>query len=78
MKGLKWSLTAISNGTWTGVLLRDVLLSSGLSEEEMSSKYSHVHFEGYDSSDDGTAYEASIPLHKALSRYRTSFFLWLF
>jgi len=33
VKGLNWGQAAIGNATWTGVLLRDVLVSAGLKED---------------------------------------------
>lgn len=33
VKGLSWGQAAVGNATWTGVLLRDVLLAAGLRED---------------------------------------------
>ena len=65
VKGLNWGVSAISNAEWTGVLLRDLLLYAGLTDEiiEMRS-LRHVQFEGLDEAG-GTNYGASIPIDKA-------------
>ena len=44
MKGLNWGAAAISNASWSGVRLRDVLLYAGLSDKEQRVK--HIQFEG--------------------------------
>eukprot|EP00697_Spironema_sp_BW2_P009490 gnl/Spiro4/24429_TR12112_c0_g1_i1.p1 gnl/Spiro4/24429_TR12112_c0_g1~~gnl/Spiro4/24429_TR12112_c0_g1_i1.p1 ORF type:complete len:452 (-),score=144.86 gnl/Spiro4/24429_TR12112_c0_g1_i1:163-1518(-) len=63
IKGLAWNAGAIGNGEWTGVRLRDVLLYSGFTEEQLrSAGVRHVQFEGMDS-----PYGASIPLDKAVA-----------
>ena len=69
VRGLTWDKTAISNGSWTGVRLRDVILKlkgDNLSEDDLKRKYRHVQFEGCDSGPDGKSYGASIPLRIAL------------
>eukprot|EP00308_Calcidiscus_leptoporus_P001057 CAMPEP_0119358582 /NCGR_PEP_ID=MMETSP1334-20130426/6761_1 /TAXON_ID=127549 /ORGANISM="Calcidiscus leptoporus, Strain RCC1130" /LENGTH=549 /DNA_ID=CAMNT_0007373115 /DNA_START=8 /DNA_END=1657 /DNA_ORIENTATION=+ len=53
--GNAWGAGAISNASWSGVLLRDLLHDAGLSLE----KAEHVQFEG----EDGV--KASIPIDKA-------------
>ncbi|XP_023689510.1 sulfite oxidase, mitochondrial [Paramormyrops kingsleyae] len=64
VKGLNWGIAAISNATWAGPRLRDVLLYAGY---KSGGKAQHVHFEGLDKDVTGTSYGASIPLGKALS-----------
>ena len=61
--GNAWGLGAISNASWTGVPLRDILKASGLATEaeQAGGVVQHVHFEGAD----GT--KASIPVEKATS-----------
>ncbi|KAL0978266.1 hypothetical protein UPYG_G00168180 [Umbra pygmaea] len=66
VKGLSWGIAAISNATWTGAKLRDVLLAAGF-RPEMSEQAFHVQFEGLDRDVTGTSYGASIPLNKAFS-----------
>ncbi|KAG9328993.1 hypothetical protein JZ751_008513, partial [Albula glossodonta] len=64
VKGLNWGIAAISNATWSGVLLRDVLLDAGY---KSGGTAKHVQFEGLDKDVTGTTYGASIPLGKAVS-----------
>lgn len=61
--GNAWGVGAVSNATWTGVRLSDVLRACGLdlNDPAVGAELQHVHFEG----DDGT--RASIPSVKALS-----------
>jgi len=63
--GIGWGFGAISNSTFSGVLLRDVLMYSGLLTPERASEIGvkHVQFKGVD------GVEASIPIEKALSPY---------
>lgn len=65
--GAKAGLTAISNATWGGVLLRDVLLDAGVSDKDPSIK--HVQFEGSDVDVSGEAYGTSIPIEKAMNYF---------
>ncbi|KAM4055996.1 oxidoreductase molybdopterin binding domain-containing protein [Hirsutella rhossiliensis] len=61
--GLQWTAGAISNASWEGVLLSDVLADAGFDIGEGlrgSSATKHVHFSGME------AYGASIPLKKAI------------
>lgn len=68
--GLPWGVGAISNATWEGILLADVLKDAGLKREtntnetadEPSEDDMHVQFSSLE------AYGASIPLPTALSR----------
>ena len=67
VKGLNWGIAAISNATWSGALLRDVLREAGWGPEAAGGGARHVQFEGLDADASGTSYGASIPLNKALS-----------
>ena len=42
VRGLSWGTSAISNATWTGVKLSDVLAYAGVKEEQVE----HVHLQG--------------------------------
>ena len=64
IKGLKWEGSAIGTATWTGVLLRDVLIAAGINENDPSIR--HIRFEGYDEDISGSTYGASIPVSKAM------------
>ena len=64
IKGLKWEGSAIGTATWTGVLLRDVLIAAGINENDPSTR--HIRFEGYDEDISGSTYGASIPVSKAM------------
>ncbi|TRY92039.1 hypothetical protein DNTS_034916 [Danionella cerebrum] len=66
VKGLNWGIAAISNATWSGARLRDVLHYYGFGPE-VASGAQHVQFEGLDKDVTGTPYGASIPLNKAMS-----------
>ncbi|KAK0146010.1 Sulfite oxidase, mitochondrial [Merluccius polli] len=66
VKGLNWGIAAISNATWSGARLRDVLLAAGCGPDT-AQWARHVQFEGLDKDVTGTTYGASIPLNKALS-----------
>ncbi|KAJ8259592.1 hypothetical protein GJAV_G00171200 [Gymnothorax javanicus] len=65
VKGLNWGIAAISNATWAGARLRDVLLAAGYTPG--SGTVRHVQFEGLDKDVSGTTYGASIPVGKALA-----------
>ncbi|UNI24857.1 hypothetical protein JDV02_010575 [Purpureocillium takamizusanense] len=61
--GLQWTAGAISNATWEGVLLSDVLADAGFEVSQAltgESEAKHVHFAGLE------AYAASIPIKKAI------------
>ncbi|KAK0385126.1 hypothetical protein NLU13_7604 [Sarocladium strictum] len=61
--GLQWSIGAISNASWEGVVLADVLADAGLdvsSAMDGTSEAKHVQFSGLE------AYGASIPIKKAV------------
>ncbi|KAI9152030.1 Sulfite oxidase [Paramyrothecium foliicola] len=62
-KGLPWTAGAISNASWEGVRLSDVLADAGLditSALTGTSETKHVHFSALE------AYGASIPIKKAM------------
>lgn len=67
--GSPWGVGAISNGKWTGVLLRDVLLSAGVTDDSVDERVNpgnrvrHVVFVGED------GMEASVPVRTAMDRY---------
>jgi len=63
VKGLDWGAAAISNASWSGVKLRDVLQFAGYDHKRSGAL--HVQFEGLDK-DMVQAYAASIPIRKAL------------
>ncbi|XP_045493454.1 sulfite oxidase isoform X2 [Colias croceus] len=63
VKGLSWTVGAISNATWTGVYLRDVLLYCGVDPNDTEGK--HV-IAGADIDATGEQFSTSIPLHMAL------------
>lgn len=61
--GLPWTAGAISNASWEGVLLADVLADAGFENNKAmvgSSDVKHVHFTAME------AYAASIPVKKAV------------
>jgi len=64
-QGLQWGSGAISNASWTGVRLRDVLTDAGFTYDDSSSSVDvkHVQFLGAE------AYGASIPIAKALETW---------
>lgn len=66
VKGLNWGIAAISNATWSGAKLKDVLLAAGYGPD-VAQWARHVQFEGLDKDVAGTTYGASIPLNKAVS-----------
>lgn len=52
VKGLGWSVGAVSNSEWTGVRLRDVLKHAGVDVDDPSnSGIEHIQFEGEMSSE---------------------------
>lgn len=65
VKGLFWGKAAISNATWTGVRLIDLLkaCNANLSDERIQ----HVELEGLDADPvQGSAYAASVPAERML------------
>lgn len=67
VKGLGWGRAAMSNATWTGVYLRDVLFAAGLPPNGGGDH--HVLFEGLDVDHAKKPYGASIPMEKVLNPY---------
>lgn len=80
VKGGAWELGAISNASWTGVKLRDVLVYLGVDPDSAALQHVQVtllcnmffdklqlQFEGLDR-DFEKAYAASIPFEKAVSK----------
>lgn len=68
--GMPWGTEAISNAKWTGVLLRDMILSAAsLTEDDLDDRTNpfntikHVQFLGVDEM------QASIPIRTAVDRY---------
>jgi len=66
--GIAWEISAISTAKWTGVKLRDVLHSIGVTNDKVEPGHAydwvkHVHFVAMD------GMEASVPIRKALDRY---------
>lgn len=60
--GLQWDVGGLSNATWIGVRLRDLLADTGFPvAEEVEGDVQHVQFQGAE------AYGASIPIEKAVS-----------
>lgn len=73
--GLPWSSGAISNATWEGVALADVLSDAGFSPSSSPSSspdsgVRHVHFSGME------AYAASIPVRKATDPHGDVLLAW--
>lgn len=64
VKGLNWGAAAISNASWSGARLRDVLLYAGLTDKD--EKVKHIQFEGLDTDVTGVSYGASILRDKAM------------
>lgn len=74
--GLPWNTGAISNATWQGVSLADVLADAGYDasasddDDDDEDDVKHVHFAGME------AYAASIPIRKALDPYGDVLLAW--
>ncbi|XP_023021454.2 sulfite oxidase isoform X4 [Leptinotarsa decemlineata] len=64
--GLMWGIGGMSNATWTGVPLRQVLNLAKLDEND--TKYKHIQFEGIDADVNGKPYSASIPIWKGTDK----------
>ncbi|XP_055373070.1 sulfite oxidase, mitochondrial [Condylostylus longicornis] len=62
VKGLYWGKAAVGNAKWSGVKLRDILLSMGVKSNEKQ----HVIFEGADLDPACNPYGGSIALSKAM------------
>lgn len=61
--GIQWGVGAISNASWTGVRMLDVLQDAGLNITDLPDDVKHVQFVGAE------AYGASIPIDKAIDRF---------
>lgn len=75
--GLPWDTGAISNATWQGVSLADVLADAGYDAtlsaatgQDDEDEVKHVHFAGME------AYAASIPIRKALDPHGDVLLAW--
>lgn len=69
VKGLNWDVGAVSNAKYRGVLVRDLLLASGFTQEELDGdmlKNKHLVATGMDTDFQGVPYSISIPLERAL------------
>ena len=68
VKGLKWTTGALGNANYTGVRVRDILLTTmGKKEEELTGKGLHLIAISYDADFQGKCYEVSIPIEDALN-----------
>lgn len=73
VRGLPWQGTAISNASWTGVRLLDVLSAAGLSADDVQ----HIQFEGADHDPtSGERYAASLPAEVALDPRQELLLAW--
>lgn len=61
--GLPWDVGGISNATWTGVRMVDVLEDAGFKGSDSLGDVRHVQFTGAE------AYGASVPIEKVLDRF---------
>ncbi|KAK5149658.1 hypothetical protein LTS14_010789 [Recurvomyces mirabilis] len=61
--GIQWGVGAISNASWTGVRMLDVLEDAGFNVTTLPEDVNHVHFLGAE------AYGASVPLQKVMDRF---------
>jgi sulfite oxidase len=69
VKGLDWDIGAIGNIKYKGILIRDLLLLSGFTNEELDSgilKGMHLVTTGLDCDFQGEAFSTSIPIERAL------------
>ena len=67
VKGLPWTIGAISNAKWSGPKLRDVIVKFfGGSIENIPKHIKHVHLTGRDNDGNGQYYAVSIPIERAL------------
>jgi sulfite oxidase len=62
VKGVGWEISAIGNGAWSGVRLRDLLLHL---QVDVDSPHLHVEFVGQEDCEEKTKYGSSIPMCKA-------------
>ncbi|ETI27265.1 hypothetical protein G647_09948 [Cladophialophora carrionii CBS 160.54] len=74
VQGIDWGDGAVMNAVWGGVLLRDVLLSAGITAPSPTNEEKfhglHVQFASAQETQDDTYYGASIPLSTALDPER--------
>ena len=61
--GIQWDVGAISNATWTGVRMVDVLRDAGLDVLNVPKDVKHVQFVGAE------AYGSSVPIEKVVDQY---------
>jgi sulfite oxidase len=66
VKGLPWTVGAISNAKWTGPKLRDVIVKYFGGAEKIPPTIKHVHLTGRDNDGNGQYYAVSIPIERAL------------
>jgi sulfite oxidase len=69
IKGINWDVGAIGNNSYKGVLFRDLLISSGISEAEINAGLldgKHLVATGMDVDFQGEPYSVSIPIEHAL------------
>lgn len=68
VRGIKWSEGTIANARWGGVLLRDILISAGIPEQEDAQKGFHVCFaSNVAPCEDDKCYGGSIPLEEVMA-----------
>ena len=68
VKGLSWTTGAIANNMYRGVLIRDLLIDSGFTEEEIDSaefQKNHLVSTGLDQDFQGERFSSSIPMSRA-------------
>ena len=66
VKGLPWTIGAISNAKWSGPRLGDVIVKFFGSRENIPPSIKHVHLTGRDNDGNGQFYAVSIPIERAL------------
>lgn len=66
VKGLKWTIGAISNAKYKGVTILELMKQSGLDPEEFKGKDKHLLIYSLDADFQGEHYNVSIPLDRAL------------
>lgn len=79
VKGVNWDLGAIGNNLYRGVLVRDLLLESGYTEQELASddmKSKHLVATGMDQDFQGEPFKVSIPLERALDPKNKVILAW--
>lgn len=79
VKGVNWDMGAIGNNMYRGVLVRDLLLKSGYTEQELASddmKSKHLVATGMDQDFQGEPFKVSIPLERALDPKNKVILAW--